>query len=706
MSEELTFIDISERAYKYIRQFTIKTVDDALVELITNSIDAYNKTNSTERLIEISVVENSVIVCRDRAIGLTAEEMVECFLQVGNYTSTDGSRGFFSRGAKDISALGDVYFKAIKDNKYSECLINTDAYGTILSNNVDVTDEIRNQIGIPDPYNGMSVELHLLPNFQNPNIDTLYHSLCRLGVLRDIVTNNNNQIYLTKTNLNGDILFNKRVNYIYPNSSMILDLEYIIPNYTNHKAKFVVYKTNTPLPQPAKESEMEFGFLVKDSTSVYEVNTLSDRFRWNPYINYIYGYVYSDAIKTFLVDYDTNGPSETNPYPIIDPSRLTGVNKLHPLIINILSIPLVRLDLILRELNNSISSKSVTIDDIDDLLNELDQVGLDIIEQEEIEINFVPNYDAQLVKAINDERANYVTYEKSYLLSNSFDTEELQLENYIKEEIIRIQDATASDDLTFFLDSNLNLTQIQSTDSGLDNDPIDIIDLIPEENIQDLQNNPYIYKLGPDGELLKLYVFQKGIIENVDDTLEKDLIAKSKQFRIEFINDINIPQRYIIDSTDGIRIKINLHNPIIAKYMTTQDISSIDQVSDFINIGNLRSTQTLTFFKDLVTDILADIVVENDVKLGKIILDGSSVINVRKINEHRNFIITRIEEPIDKIFSKYINSKVTAKIDTIKTDIQNLENAIEANIIISDDIRSGLQLLKSQLLNSVYDLVE
>ena len=114
--QNFAFININERAYKYIRQFTIKSIDDSIIELITNAIDAYNKTEYVERYIYIDVFEETTIRVTDHALGLTASSLESCFLQLGNYTASDSSRGFFSRGAKDISALGDVIFETIKNN--------------------------------------------------------------------------------------------------------------------------------------------------------------------------------------------------------------------------------------------------------------------------------------------------------------------------------------------------------------------------------------------------------------------------------------------------------------------------------------------------------------------------------------------------------------------------------------------------------------
>lgn len=698
-----TFINISERAYKYIRQFTIKTVDDAFVELITNCSDAYNKTEYTDRLIEIEIIDTTTIKVRDRALGLTSAGLEKCFLQLGDYTATYSSRGFFSRGAKDISALGNVYFRAIKDNKFSECLLNTDAYGMVLTTDIDATNEHRTNIGIPDSYNGLEVELKLLQNFYVNNPEQVFDSLCKLGVLRDILMDSKNNITF-KVITGGITVLENRISYQYPPSTLLLDIEYAVPNYEQYTAKLVIYKTDTPFPQPTKESEMEFGFLIKDSSTIYEVNTVDSKFRWNPYINYVYGYIKCDAIKELLIDYDTSGVSDANPYPIIDPSRLTGVNKIHPFIENLFTIPLTRIDLILRELNKSISSKSVTIDEIDDLLSELSKLGVDIIEKEDIEVSFLPNYDSNLIKAINDDRSNYVTYENSYLLTGNYNTEEIQLENYIQEQIIKIQTEEDLTGLQFILHDH-ELVQLQDIEPDILNDPVNVLNLIPQENIPDLETHPYIYSLSETGDLSKLYVFQKGIIDNLDEALEKNILSTSKQFKVEFINDLNILQRFIIDSTDGIVIKVNLNNPIIKKYMTTRAVDTIDDLKDFIRISNIKSTQTLTFFQELMTDILTDIVVESDVTNGKLVLDSDGVNNARKLNQHRQQIITNIEISIDALFSAYIQANYTQKMSNINTITDQMKAKFD-NPEVPSNITNDLYLLESDLSKIILSTLE
>ena len=125
-------LSIGSRAYKYIRMGAVKNVVDALIELITNSHDAYNKDSTLSKPHNIRIkpyytgrkyIEKVSLI--DNAIGLTGDEMERNFLTVGNYTSESGSRGFFSRGAKDISNIGNVTFQSIKNNKYSKVEINS-----------------------------------------------------------------------------------------------------------------------------------------------------------------------------------------------------------------------------------------------------------------------------------------------------------------------------------------------------------------------------------------------------------------------------------------------------------------------------------------------------------------------------------------------------------------------------------------------------
>ena len=101
----------TDRYYHFQRQYAIRDVFDALVELITNSDDSYGRLYKSQMRNEdggpilVDILKRkkgatSVVVVRDRAEGMTLKKMLEKFGDVGTRTSERGDRGFMARGAK------------------------------------------------------------------------------------------------------------------------------------------------------------------------------------------------------------------------------------------------------------------------------------------------------------------------------------------------------------------------------------------------------------------------------------------------------------------------------------------------------------------------------------------------------------------------------------------------------------------------------
>ena len=99
-------IKLSTRYFQFNREFAIRDVFDALVELITNCDDSYHrlfekkKRNEDGGPILIEICEQrkgaSIIVMHDKAEGLTLQKMIENFGDVGTRRSKSGDRGFRS----------------------------------------------------------------------------------------------------------------------------------------------------------------------------------------------------------------------------------------------------------------------------------------------------------------------------------------------------------------------------------------------------------------------------------------------------------------------------------------------------------------------------------------------------------------------------------------------------------------------------------
>jgi len=698
----LHFVQLNERVYKYIRQFTIKNSQDAFVELITNSIDAYNKAGKTSgRTVKIQYHSPNHIYVIDEALGLTSEEMSKYFLTVGEYTADAGSRGFFSRGAKDISAIGDITFTAIKDGKISQVYLNSDAYGEVMIADRDVTVNERVQFGLGG--NGLNVRLDLLPSFLVPDPSAQAESLSRIGVLRDIMIDSNNVINYSHINETGEVLFTRRLEFSYPEGTKILDLTYNIPGYEQYQARFEIYTTTDPIPQPKKEDEMVFGFLIRDNTSVYEIGTIDDRFRWNPYMNRLYGFVTCNALHDMLLDYDANGPTVTNPTPIIDPSRITGTNKEHPFIVALLSIPKVRLDAILHELNTTISKSAISLEEIDQLLEELERYGLDVLDDEAISVRFVSKYDAELAKAIEDDRQKYVEKETSYFMTQDFKFGETNSDKYIKDQLVQMG---AEPGAPFIAGEDgvpepLLGGQDQPDLSGVE-DPSDLLDLIEDDQKSKLANNPYIYKLGPDGSLVKLYIFQRGTFDQQVGPEDDYIDIKTKKFSIAFINDINLKARYNIQYADGVEIQLNLADPLVAKYMITDNVASGETQ---LSLQNVKSTQSLLFMQEIMIEVLSEIILENDIINKRLVLDSSDLNNAKKQSRWRNEIVRRIQDPMSRIFEKFITRQKDTKMATLTAIIDAIGDRV-AGLIDLTVQGQDLYDLKDELNTNLSKLIE
>ena len=334
---------LNPRMYQYIRASAITNIDDAIVELLTNCVDAYSsiENNPNQILINISKKNNYIEVI-DQAIGMNAEKMKTCFLEVGTYVSDETKRGHFSRGAKDITALGDCTFIAIKDNKYSICKILYDGRCAMIVEDNDITDEVRTQTNIMN--NGLYVKLEIKNNTINDfNSDNfVYHY-----ALRDIFSNTNFEIKLHDL----DQKIKKNIKYNKPDAEMIINGEYLVPVY-NVLARFTLYLSeNKNMNYSNNLRYTENGILISSNNTIYENGMLHNRlFTGNPHSQKIFGRIHCNYINILLKDYENNGPTKNNPIPIIDSSRLQGLNYYHPFVKQLIKLPTERITFILSDL--------------------------------------------------------------------------------------------------------------------------------------------------------------------------------------------------------------------------------------------------------------------------------------------------------------------------------------------------------------------
>lgn len=335
-----TTLNISERLLNISRQTSIKTVYDALVELVTNSDDAYGRINSTLEDIKIKIVRSSErhdflpvvedqklssIFVIDQASGMTFDEMSNYLLTVGDYTSGDDSRGMMGRGAKDCSILGDVIFTSVKDGKLSQLVIYQNLTADIILQDTDATNA-------PTTYgilaNGTSVELRVEPSLI-PDFNTFKANIQKNIYLRNILTNNNVTLSLIEDQRS------ERLTYSIPEGKVIMECDYDIPDYET-TAHIKIMTLDNKLPIPVIEDQREYGILVSSGRSVYECSALyySDplvqNLLWNQNIQNIVGLLECPLINRLAKDAANGNINAKNPFILIDPNRRNGLDTTHP----------------------------------------------------------------------------------------------------------------------------------------------------------------------------------------------------------------------------------------------------------------------------------------------------------------------------------------------------------------------------------------
>src|SRR2546428_4519368 len=250
-------LQADKRYIQHVRSHAIGDVYDALVELITNADDSYDriflkkKRNRDGGDILIEYLEqrkgSSIIIVRDKAEGMNSEDMEKCLLKIGAYSSESGNRGYMGRGAKDCTELGNLTFESIKDDRYYRCRITYDLKFILEEDGSAVTKELRKHLGI-EHGNGTSVALELnqeirLPRFQNLAVDLPWHF-----ALRDIMSEDFDSCVLLRK-MGDHEASPERPVFRPPEGEIVADETFDVEGYSGARARLRVWKAPELLEQ-------------------------------------------------------------------------------------------------------------------------------------------------------------------------------------------------------------------------------------------------------------------------------------------------------------------------------------------------------------------------------------------------------------------------------------------------------------------------
>jgi len=347
-------IDIGKRYVQFNAQDAVRDVFDAIVELVTNSDDSYHRLYKNKKIpndggrvlieIERRRTEPSLLIVRDRAEGLSLEDMHLKIRRMGHKTSAKGDRGFMARGAKDCATMGSITFKSIKDDRYHRCEITSQFEFVPYSPSSKATKETREKLRIRRG-NGTVVTLRMEQG-SLPLLNTLLRDLPLHYAVRDILSEDTPGEVLIR-DLNQPKAGNEKLIYRQPDGELKVDITYQVDEYPEAQALLRIWRAAEPLENRSERFRRN-GIIVKGDRAIHECSLLSPEFEQDSYAAHYFGRIECPYIDKLCAEYDERREAgeihpKDNPKLLIDPHRQRGLHREHPFTKALLRTPIEQL---------------------------------------------------------------------------------------------------------------------------------------------------------------------------------------------------------------------------------------------------------------------------------------------------------------------------------------------------------------------------
>ena len=318
---------------------SIKTIYDAVIEIVTNSIDAYYSLNKKYGLIEIVYDKKKrTMTFRDNASGMTHTKLIKSFESLGEYSAVNSdSRGMHSRGAKDCKSIGLVEVHTFKDGRYSRVECHDDPKKGLGYEDHDheATPEIREKYGIKK--NGTCViiinteenkDRYQFPAFEG-FVSKLQNSFELFGCINDDARIKGSEIVCINANDGSK----QQLKYKEPSDSAVVkDEEFEIEGYP-YKSRFILKK--------AKNTTQRKIIIMSNERSAHEESFIDRSLISNSYLDNYYGELVCSGINELQrqIIIDPRSDPQKNPREVIDQARRGGLDRTHPFVEKLLSKP-------------------------------------------------------------------------------------------------------------------------------------------------------------------------------------------------------------------------------------------------------------------------------------------------------------------------------------------------------------------------------
>ena len=193
------------------------------------------------------------------------------------------------------------------------------------------TQKERSRLGIEEG-TGMLVTISINQEHTVPQHNDFVKNITYLVALRDIIRQRDNKI--TVRNLQRNHV--DEISLPPYDGKERLSTKFSIPGYPDMDAKLVICRAHKPF-EKSKQRFRRGGILVKSRHAIHEATLFDSELERDPCAAWFYGRLVCKSIDDLYNELDERfskelKPLETNPRPIIDPMRRTGLTRSHPFV--------------------------------------------------------------------------------------------------------------------------------------------------------------------------------------------------------------------------------------------------------------------------------------------------------------------------------------------------------------------------------------
>ena len=304
---------ISHRVIREQSQATIKTLMDAVVELVTNSDDSYRRLDAAgdarEGLIEVYVRRSrggvvSDLVVTDYAEGMTLnriEEVLEFAADTSGFTSGKNIRGLFGKGLKEaIFALGEGVIESVKAGAMSVVAVAKDE----TSGNYRSRIEQDGHPSMEPDYTRVAIKVSN-ENINSPRWGGLSEQFRTHFALRDICSESRKVLLSLQ-----DTGMTRRLRMTYSSPEVTLAIDKSMQVEGLGEVRLVVNESEQPLHLASRDPHSIAGIVVKTEGI--------------PLDNRAFGFENDEAAQYFTGSVEVPGIARVlrnNDFSLLDPSR-------------------------------------------------------------------------------------------------------------------------------------------------------------------------------------------------------------------------------------------------------------------------------------------------------------------------------------------------------------------------------------------------